>query len=100
MEGPRGASGLLDDPPLFGPVQPLPDIGERLALERGALPSRGAQSEDTIMVGGRMDTDIIAGIESELETALVLSGITTMDMMNSFAYCPHYVLNGVIDLMN
>ncbi|MGC9312957.1 MAG: HAD hydrolase-like protein, partial [Sediminispirochaetaceae bacterium] len=43
----------------------------------------------------RMDTDVIAGIESEIETILVLSGVTDMEEMRRFAYQPHYILNGV-----
>jgi len=47
-----------------------------------------------------MDTDIIAGIESEIDTVLVLSGITDKETMKSFAYRPRFVLNGVIDIIN
>ncbi len=46
-----------------------------------------------------MDTDIIAGIESEIDTCLVLSGITTRDIIQTFAYQPHYVLSGVVDIV-
>jgi NagD protein len=46
-----------------------------------------------------MDTDILAGIETEIDTCLVLSGITTIEEMKSFAYQPKYVLNGVIDII-
>jgi NagD protein len=46
-----------------------------------------------------MDTDIIAGIESEIETVLVLSGVTSLDELKEFAYRPHYVLNGVGDMV-
>ena len=42
-----------------------------------------------------MDTDIIAGIESGIDTVLVLSGVTTIESMNDFPYRPKYVLNGV-----
>ena len=56
-------------------------------------------TDETIIIGDRMDTDIIAGIESEIDTCLVLSGITSRDNMFNFAYNPHYVLDGVIDLI-
>ena len=46
-----------------------------------------------------MDTDMLAGIESEIDTCLVLSGITTMEMMETFAYQPYIVLNGVADIV-
>ena len=45
-----------------------------------------------------MDTDIIAGIESELDTVLVLSGVTSIETMNKFPYRPNYILNGVGDI--
>ena len=45
-----------------------------------------------------MDTDIIAGIESELDTVLVLSGVTDIKTMKLFPYRPAYILNGVGDI--
>jgi len=66
---------------------------------RIALKKLGAQREDTIIIGDRMDTDIIAGIEAEIDTLLVLSGITTREMIPSFPYKPKYVLDGVKDLI-
>ena len=45
-----------------------------------------------------MDTDIIAGIESELDTVLVLSGVTNLETLQDFPYRPKYILNGVGDL--
>lgn len=68
-------------------------------MMRIALKRLGMQREDTIIIGDRMDTDIIAGIESEIDTCLVLSGITDRKMMNEFAYRPHYILYGVVDLV-
>ncbi len=56
-------------------------------------------ADETIIIGDRMDTDIIAGVESEIDTCLVLSGITTREMLDYFPYRPHYVLNGVGDLV-
>ena len=50
------------------------------------------------IIGDRMDTDVIAGIESEMDTVLVLSGVTTPEIMNSYPYRPTYVLNGVGDI--
>jgi len=59
----------------------------------------GIPADDTIIIGDRMDTDIVAGIESEIDTALVLSGISDIDTLKSFAYKPNFVLNGIIDLV-
>jgi len=50
------------------------------------------------MIGDRMDTDIIAGIESGLDTVLVLSGVTTEKIMVKYPYRPRLVLNGVGDI--
>lgn len=55
--------------------------------------------EETVIVGDWKDTDIIAGIESEIDTCLVLSGITTIKEIDQFAYRPHFVLNGVEDII-
>lgn len=57
-------------------------------------------SEDIAFIGDRMDTDIIAGIESNVDTVLVLSGVTAKENIQSFPYRPKYVLNGVGDLLS
>ncbi len=68
-------------------------------MMRNALKQLGVKREDSIIIGDRMDTDIIAGIESEIDTCLVLSGITSRKMIDSFPYRPHYVLDGVEDIV-
>jgi NagD protein len=68
-------------------------------MMRSAQKRIGVALEDTIIIGDRMDTDIIAGIESEIDACLVLSGITTRDMIGNFPYQPNFVLNGVIDII-
>jgi NagD protein len=65
---------------------------------RQALKKLGAKREDTAIIGDRMDTDIIAGIEAELETVLVLSGVTRKEMIPAFPYQPNYVLEGVFEV--
>ena len=55
---------------------------------------------DGVIIGDRMDTDIIAGIESNIDTVLVLSGVTKREDINNFPYRPKYVLNGVGDIVN
>ena len=59
----------------------------------------GVHSGDAVMIGDRMDTDIIAGVETGMETALVLSGVTTRSTMKHYSYQPHYVLNGIGDIV-
>ncbi|NMA46972.1 MAG: HAD family hydrolase [Lentisphaerae bacterium] len=67
-------------------------------MMRNALKVLGSRPEDTVIVGDRMDTDIIAGIESELETVLVLSGVTSRNDLCRFGYAPAHILNGVGDI--
>jgi len=68
-------------------------------IMRHAVKTLGCQRQDTLVIGDRMDTDIIAGIESEIETALVLSGITRKDDLKMFPYQPDYILNSVADII-
>ena len=51
------------------------------------------------MIGDRMDTDIVAGIEAGLETILVLSGVATRDQIDRFPYRPCRVVDSVADLV-
>jgi NagD protein len=68
-------------------------------MMRIALKKIGCLPEETIIIGDRMDTDIIAGIESEIDTLLVLSGISSMKTIDKFPYRPTYVLEGVSELV-
>ena len=68
-------------------------------MMRHALKQLGCHRVDAAIIGDRMDTDIVAGIESELDTALVLSGVSTLETVNKFPYRPKYVLDGVFELM-
>lgn len=56
-------------------------------------------SADIVFIGDRMDTDIIAGIESNVDTVLVLSGVTSWEDIDKFPYRPKYILDGVGDLL-
>jgi NagD protein len=56
-------------------------------------------SADIAFIGDRMDTDIIAGIESNVDTVLVLSGVTSREDINNFPYRPKYILDGVGDIV-
>ena len=64
-------------------------------MMRTGLQLLGCHSHESVMVGDRMDTDIIAGVETGLTTVLVLSGCTSEADLESFPYRPHYVLPGV-----
>ena len=67
-------------------------------MMRTGLRLLGVHSEDAAIVGDRMDTDIIAGTESGLETVLVLSGVTSREDLKRYAYRPKHVLEGVGDI--
>ncbi len=68
-------------------------------IMRHAMKKIGCTREDTLIVGDRMDTDIIAGIESEIETALVLSGITKREDLAMFPYQPDYIFDRAADII-
>ncbi len=67
-------------------------------MMRTGLQLLGVHSEEAAMVGDRMDTDVIAGMESGLATVLVLSGCTSRTDENDYPYRPTYILNGVGDI--
>jgi NagD protein len=112
----RGAKLIGTNPDLTGPTERgiVPATGALMApielatgskayyvgkpnplMMRHALKKLGCRREETAIIGDRMDTDIIAGIESEIETVLVLSGVTQRGDIDRFAYRPRYILNGV-----
>ena len=64
-------------------------------MMRTGLQILGIHSGETAMIGDRMDTDIVAGIESGLDTVLVLSGVTTPGEIEQYPYRPRLVLDGV-----
>ena len=66
---------------------------------RHGLNKINCHSNEIAFIGDRMDTDIIAGIESNIDTVLVLSGVTSMEDIDKFPYRPKYILNGVGDLI-
>ncbi len=68
-------------------------------MMRSALRALGAHSENTVMIGDRMDTDIVAGIESGLETILVLSGVTRREDVDRYPYKPGRIVDSVADIV-
>lgn len=64
-----------------------------------ALTKLGSTPQETAIIGDRIDTDIIAGIEADITTVLVLSGITTREDLQHWGYRPDYVLEGVRDIV-
>lgn len=68
-------------------------------MMRTALNYLGAHSENSIMVGDRMDTDIITGVQSGMETILVLSGVTTREEIARFPFVPTHIYDSVADII-
>ena len=67
-------------------------------MMRTGLNLLGYHSAEAVMVGDRMDTDVISGLESGMSTVLVLSGVSTRETLKTYAYRPSIVLNGVGDI--
>jgi NagD protein len=100
-EGPLPATGAIAalitaatnrDPYIVGKPNPM--------MFRSAMNQIEAHSETTAMIGDRMDTDIIAGMEAGLHTVLVLSGITQREDIDSYPFRPAQIVNSVADLID
>jgi len=117
----RGSRFIATNPDPTGPAPdgPLPATGAVAALisrasgaepyfvgkpnplmMRTALNTLEAHSEETAMIGDRMDTDIVSGLEAGLETILVLTGVTTKDQIDRYPFRPSRVVNSVADLID
>jgi NagD protein len=68
-------------------------------MMRAALNYLGVHSEETVMIGDRMDTDIIAGVESGLDTILVLTGVTKREQVDRFPYQPSQIAESLHDVV-
>jgi NagD protein len=79
------------DPYFVGKPNPL--------MMRSALNTLDAHSETTAMVGDRMDTDIVSGLEAGLEAILVLTGVTTQEMAERYPYRASRIVDSVADLI-
>ena len=69
-------------------------------MMRSALNALEAHSENTIMLGDRMDTDIVSGLEAGIETILVLTGVTSREEADRFPYRASRVVDSVADLID
>ncbi len=67
-------------------------------MMRTALRSIGAHSGSSVMIGDRMDTDIICGMESGLRTILVLTGVTTREQVERFPYQPTWIRESIAEV--
>ena len=115
-----GARFIATNPDVTGPSAegPLPATGSVAALIsratgmepyfigkpnpmmfRSAMNQIEAHSENTAMIGDRMDTDVVAGIEAGLETILVLTGSTRPEQIDRYPYRPSRILNSIQDVI-
>jgi NagD protein len=69
-------------------------------MMRSALNRIGAHSESAAMIGDRMDTDVLCGLEAGLYTFLVLTGISSKEETSRFPYRPSRIVNSVADLID
>lgn len=67
-------------------------------MMREALRRLNAHSEDTVMIGDRMETDILSGIGAGMRTVLVLTGVTAREELRRFSYQPHAVVENLDEL--
>lgn len=116
----RGAKFIATNPDATGPSRDgvLPATGSVAALitratgkepyyvgkpnplmMRSALRRIGAHSQSTVMIGDRMDTDVIAGLEAGMRTILVTSGISTKASVEKYPFRPTLVVDSVADLI-
>ncbi|MDO9455031.1 HAD-IIA family hydrolase [Nocardioides sp.] len=69
-------------------------------MMRSALNRIDGHSESTVMVGDRMDTDIISGLEAGLRTVLVTTGSTRPEQVETFPYRPTEIVDSIADLVS
>jgi NagD protein len=67
-------------------------------MVRTALNYLGVHSEETIIVGDRMDTDIIGGVQNGMDSILVLTGVTKPEQIERYSYIPTYVYDSVAEI--
>jgi NagD protein len=117
----KGARFIATNPDVSGPSVngPIPATGSVAALitkatgvapyfvgkpnplmMRSALNRIDAHSETTVMVGDRMDTDVVAGLEAGLRTILVLTGSTRREQVERFPYRPTQIVESVADIVD
>jgi NagD protein len=68
-------------------------------MMRSALNAIDAHSESTAMIGDRMDTDVVSGLEAGLETVLVLTGLTRRDETERYTYRASRIVDSIADLL-
>ena len=101
VAGPRGfpACGALCAPiERITGKKPLYMGKPQAWMMRSALNRLGAHSEDAVIIGDNMQTDILAGIQAGVETVLVLTGVSQRADLDRYPYRPHHVFERVADV--
>ena len=80
------------DPYVVGKPNPM--------MFRSALNKLGAHSMQTAMIGDRMDTDIVAGMEAGMHTILVMSGVSSASSISHYPFRPNRIIDGVFELLD
>jgi hypothetical protein len=81
-------------------VLDAPDIAPAEGGAELELNAIDAHSETTAMIGDRMDTDVVAGMEAGLETFLVLTGSTALEDVQRYPFRPSHIVNSIADLID
>jgi len=68
-------------------------------MMRSAMNYLGVHSENTVIIGDRMDTDIVAGVQTGVETILVLTGVTKIEDVEKYPYLPTKIVNSVEEII-
>ncbi len=69
-------------------------------MMRTGLNAIGAHSESSAMIGDRMDTDILAGLEAGMQTFLVLTGLTTKAEVDRYPFRPSRIVDSIADIVD
>ncbi len=69
-------------------------------MMRHVLNAIGAHSETSAMIGDRMDTDVVAGLEAGMQTFLVLTGLTRPEGIERHPFRPSHVVDSIADLVD
>jgi NagD protein len=100
IDGPLPATGSVAalisaatgrEPYFIGKPNPL--------MMRSALNAIDAHSESAVMIGDRMDTDVVSGLEAGMETVLVLTGLTSAEEAERYPYRPSRIVDSIADLI-
>ena len=101
----KGAKLIGTCPDLTGPIELATGMKAYFVgkpnpvMMRRAVGRLDVDSGEAMIIGDRMDTDILAGVEAEIDTALLFSGVTAPEDLKRFSYRPNYTFQGLFELV-